>query len=91
MNNNKASGRDDVLVEQIMNLGPKSHRWLPTMLNKCFMENKIPTLWTVQDYRHIEVCDSKELHTNIPLVSYVQTLRKKDTEQNSTNHRTAPN
>ena len=42
---NKASGRDDVLVEQLKNLGPKSHRWLLTMLNKCFMENKIPTLW----------------------------------------------
>ena len=50
---------------------------------------------TVQDYRHTEtwegLCDSKELQTNIPLVSYVQTLRNNDTEQNSTNHRTAPN
>ena len=45
LKNNKASGRDDVLVEQLKNLGPKSHRWLLTMLNKCFMENKIPTLW----------------------------------------------
>ena len=44
LKNNKASGRDDVLVEQLNNLGPKAHRWL-TMLNKCFMENKIPTLW----------------------------------------------
>ena len=43
--NNKASGRDDVLVEQLQNLGPKAHRWLLTMINKCFMENKIPTLW----------------------------------------------
>ena len=42
---NTASGRDDVLVEQLKNLGPKSHGWLLTMLNKCFMENKIPTLW----------------------------------------------
>ena len=47
LKNNKASGRDDGLVEQLMNLGAKSksHRWLLTMLNKCFMENKIPTLW----------------------------------------------
>ena len=37
--------RDDVLVEQLNNLGPKAHRWLLTMLNKCFMENIIPTLW----------------------------------------------
>ena len=44
LKNNKASGRDDVLVEQLKNLGPKAHRWLLTMLNKCFMENEIPTL-----------------------------------------------
>ena len=45
---------------------------------------------TVQDYRHTEawegLWDSKELQTIIPLVTYVQTLRKNDTEQNSTNH-----
>ena len=46
LKNNKASDRDDVLVEQLKNPGPKVHRWLLTMLNKCFMENKIPTLWT---------------------------------------------
>ena len=45
LNNNKSSGRDDVLVEQLKTLGPKAHIWLLTMLNKCFMENKIPTLW----------------------------------------------
>ena len=45
LKNNKASGRHDVLVEQLKNLGPKAHRWLMTMLNKCFMENKILTLW----------------------------------------------
>ena len=48
-----------------------------------------------QDYRHTEawegLCDSKALQTNIPPVSYVQTLRKDDTEQNITNHRTAHN
>ena len=42
---NKAAGRDDVLVDQLKFLGPKAHGWLLTMLNKCFMENKIPTLW----------------------------------------------
>ena len=45
LKNNKASGRDDVLVEQVNKLGPKAYRWLLTMLNKCFMENKITTLW----------------------------------------------
>ena len=47
LKNNKASGRDDVMMKQLRNLGPKSHRWLLTMLNKCYME-------TVQDYRHTE-------------------------------------
>ena len=45
LKNNKAAGRDYVLVEQLKNLGSKSHRWLLTELNKCVMENKIPTLW----------------------------------------------
>ena len=45
LKNNKASGRDDVLVEQLKKLGSKAHIWLLIMLNKCFMENKIPTLW----------------------------------------------
>ena len=44
LNNNKALGRDDVRVEQLKNLGPKAHRWLLTMLNKCIMENKTPTV-----------------------------------------------
>ena len=44
LKNNKASGRDDVLVEQLNKLGPKAHRWLLTMPNKCFRENKILTL-----------------------------------------------
>ena len=73
LKNNKASGRDDVLVEQLNNLGPKAHRWLLTMLNKCFKESKIPTL-----LRQSRI---------IPHVPYVHTLRKNDTEQNSTNHR----
>ena len=62
------------------------------MINAKYNPN---TMETVQDYRHNDVCeglcDYKELPTIIPLVSYVQTLRKNDTEQNSTNHRTTPN
>ena len=45
LKNNKATGRDDILVEQLNHLGPKAHKWLLTMLNICFMENKIPTIW----------------------------------------------
>ena len=43
--NNKAAGRDNVLLEQLKSLGPKSHRWLLRMLNKWLMENKIQTPW----------------------------------------------
>ena len=45
LKNNEAAGRDDILVEQLKHLGPKAHKWLLTMLNICFMENKIPTIW----------------------------------------------
>ena len=44
LKNNKAAGRDDILVEQLKHIGPKAHKWLLTMLNICFMENKIPTV-----------------------------------------------
>ena len=46
LRNNKASGIYDVLVEQLNNIGPKAHKWLLKMLNKCLMENKIPILWS---------------------------------------------
>ena len=42
LNNNKAAGRDDILLEQLKHLGPKAHKWL---LNICFIENKIPIIW----------------------------------------------
>ena len=45
LKNNKAAGRDDILVEQLKHLAPKAHKWLLTMLNICFMENKIPAVW----------------------------------------------
>ena len=44
LKNNKAAGRDDVLVEQLKNLGPNAHKWLRVMLNNCFIDNKIPTI-----------------------------------------------
>ena len=40
----KSAGIDDVLVEQINNIGPTSHKWLPDMLNKCLTENKAAKL-----------------------------------------------
>ena len=45
MKNNKAAGIDDVLVEQLNNLGPKTHKWLLAMLNNYFTQNKIPIIW----------------------------------------------
>ena len=45
LKNNKAAGIDDVLVEQLNNLGPRAHRWLHSMLNVCFIENGIPKVW----------------------------------------------
>ena len=45
LKNNKAAGIDNILVEQLKNLGPKTHKWLHTMLNTCFIENKIPKIW----------------------------------------------
>ena len=41
----KAAGIDDVLVEQLNNLGPRAHRWLNSMINVCFTENRIPNVW----------------------------------------------
>ena len=43
--NKKAAGIDDVLVEQLKKLGPRAHRWLYSMLNVCFTENRIPKVW----------------------------------------------
>ena len=41
----KAAGIDDVFAEQLKNLGPRSHRWLNSMLNVCSTENRIPKVW----------------------------------------------
>ena len=45
LKNNKAAGIDDIMMEQLKNLGPKIHKWLHTMLDTCFIENKIPKIW----------------------------------------------
>ena len=45
LKNNKAAGRDDVLVEQLNHLGQKANKLLDTMLNVCFTGNKIPKIW----------------------------------------------
>ena len=45
LKNNKAAGRDDVLVEQLKHLGQNANKWLHTMLYVCFTGNKIPKIW----------------------------------------------
>ena len=72
LKNNKATGRDDVLVEQLKHLGQKANKWLHTMLNVCFTGNKIPKIWIQSKIISILkpgiLCDSKELQTNLPLM-----------------------
>ena len=43
--NKKAAGIDDVLVEQLKNIGPRTHRLINSMLNVCSTENRIPKVW----------------------------------------------
>ena len=45
LKNNKAACIDDILVEQLKNLGPNAYKWLHTMFNTCFIENTIPKIW----------------------------------------------
>ena len=40
--NNKNTGINDILVEQLQNIGPNSHKWLLEIFNTCFTTNKIP-------------------------------------------------
>ena len=44
LKNNKTVGIDDVLVEQ-KKIEPRAHKWLHSMLNVCFTENRIPKVW----------------------------------------------
>ena len=81
LKNNKAAGRDDVLVEQLKNLNPNAHKWLRAMLqNNCFIDNKIPTIWRQSKIiaMHTETRErlgnSEELSTHIAPVPHVQTL-----------------
>ena len=76
LKNNKAAGIDDILVDQLKNLGPKSHTWLHTMLNTYFIDPL--DMEAIKDYRHTEaregLCDSEELQTNIPPVPHLQAI-----------------
>ena len=57
LKNNKDATIADVMVEQQNKCGPKTHKCLLIMLNNCFIQNKIPTIWgnrTYVDHRHNE-------------------------------------
>ena len=41
----KEADIDDVLVEQLKNLGPRAHRWLHSMINGSLTENRILKVW----------------------------------------------
>ena len=41
LKNNKAAGRDDVLMDQLKNLGPYAHKWLHAMLNHRLLIQKL--------------------------------------------------
>ena len=45
LKNNKAIDIYDILVDQLKNLCPSSHKWLIEMLNTCLTRNEIPKLW----------------------------------------------
>ena len=75
LKNNKAAGIDDILVEQLKNLGHKAHKWLHTMLHR---EQDPQGMEAIKVYRHIEanegLSDSEELQTNIPPVPHLQAI-----------------
>ena len=45
LKNKKEVGIDDILVKEQNNLGPRAHRWLHSLQNVCFTENRIPKVW----------------------------------------------
>ena len=73
---NKAACIDDVLVEQLDNLGLRAHKWLQTMLSKCLTENKIPKVW--RQSKIIAILkpgkDSATPKTYIPLMPHIQVI-----------------
>ena len=85
LKNNKASDRDDVLVDQLKHLGQKASKWLYTMLNVWFTGTRSlrygdnPRL---SPYSSQRLRDSEEIQTNLPLMPYVQTLGTNDSKQN---------
>ena len=86
----KATGRDNVLVDQLKNIGSKVAGNTQKMLHEKLDPNHMET---VVEYRHTEawkILQFQRATDHIPRVSDIQTLRKNDTEQNCTNHRTTP-
>ena len=66
LKNNKAAGIDDVLVEQLNNLGPKPYKWLLAMFNNYFTQNKILSVPHVQTIRTIDPEQNNAYHRRTP-------------------------
>ena len=71
------TGRDDVLVEQLNNVDPTVHRWLLTMLNKWFIENKIPNIWIHYVSRQSKIIAIPKVYRTISLLYHKYKLYKK--------------
>ena len=96
LKNDKAAGRDDILVEQLKHIVPKAHKWLLTILNICCMENKIPTIWrqskNIATLKPGKDSSIPKNYRPISLLCHTYKLyERNDTEQDSTCHRTTPN
>ena len=69
---NKAAGIDDVLVKQLTNLG---HKRLLAMLNNCFTQNKIPTIWRKSKIIVI-LCHTYKLYEHLILTRIAPTIEE---------------
>ena len=82
---------DDLLHEQLNNLGPQNHKWLLAMLNNYFTQNKIPTIWRASKSISIlkpgkDTAMSNSYRLISLLWSHVQTIRTLDPIQNIAYH-----
>ena len=88
LKNNKAAGRDDTGTGQATKAS-WSKKPIKGNAQRMMLHRKQDPqdMEKIQDYRHTQArerCrDSEELQANLPLMSYVQTLQKNDSKQNS--------
>ena len=94
LKNNKAAGLDDMLCEQIKHFGEATLRWILQMMNSILKTHNIPkAMEEVKSDRHPQTRKrlyiTKELQTNLTVVSNIQVVRTYDpkpTEPTDRNH-----